>query len=171
MKNFVFIFALLSIIFITSINSFSEELRGPKIFGLQLGMPIKEAQEALKNLCVKDNSQIDTDNSMGYSRCNSLSAMIMWNKQKNYINLIVLLSQVFNYDTNNNVLSEEFLNRFMNKYNIPELKTEPAPADIAKYTKFVYVYANNQEGWKIIINPRGSFRIEEITKASDYKFE
>lgn len=105
-------------------------------------------------------------NSIREAYCGSVT--IDWKKDANYVYKFQLGTKIFGYNYyRNDTYDQDFLQKFMNKYSIPEL--EPRISSGLYYGPY-YKYTDNDKGWTIEIYP-GAISLMESDKLSQLNLE
>lgn len=167
-----FLFSTFCIIFIAMLpfECGAQDLKGPKIFGLQLGMPVEQAKDIVNNICKNMNKELSETDSTALSLgigadfygCFGTASIHF---ERNYIYRYNIGASVFNYTPagGSSYFGENFLKEFISKYNIPEL--DPIQENYGIYS-IKWQYTDDNEGWRIILTD--SVTVNEIKKV---KFE
>lgn len=136
-------------------NANAQDLRGPKIFGLQLGMPMDEAKNIINELASKSGlTKEQFDLYVSIDEYNSEKD----GKLDKYIFFAQISGNIFNVDS---FLDPTFLQKLCDTYNIPELRN---------VGNGEYEYKDNDSGYIVEVS-RVWIRVYKIKKSSEARFE
>lgn len=144
--------ALAMLISITSLTNAHADARGPKIFGLQIGMPWEEAVQAQKAFAEKRGME------------NTLMVITLTkgeNAKASHLKEITFFPKAFGID---GIMTREMFEKICDNYGIPFNKMEPGK------TPGGLRYTNSREGY-IIGYTKDMIDIWEITRTPDMVLE
>ena len=144
--------ALALFIIMASLTDAHAEVRGPKIYGLQIGMPWEEAVQAQKAFAEK----------RGMENTGMVIALTKGgNTKASYLKEITFFPKAFGID---GIMTREMFEKICDNYGIPFNKMEPGK------TPGGLRYTNSREGY-IIGYTKDMIDIWEITRTSDMIME
>ena len=165
----------------TKQKSTKDDLRGPKIFGLQLGMTKDEAYEALKGKYTLnvDNTSMKNSNSwyatkVANQKPSLLSFAISLDFLNNHLQRMVFKPWTFNASE----FDADFMRAFTKKYKIKFSEDDIEVTENDSYDSYTNTYRvdiveaikNRKEGYQLQVE-KTRLTISELEKLSDMKFE
>lgn len=117
---------------------------GPRIFGLQVGMTEPEAINIISQYAQKHNIPYDKSEPILYNDKGKIFDVAFLDSKNAKIYMIG--NQAFNVS---DMFDKSFLQKFVNNYNIPEIKRMEYDSGFGRGVK--YVYTNEEQGYKLDI--------------------
>lgn len=166
------IYLLPLIVLLSPITSNAQDLRGPKIFGLQLGMSYNEARPILQKIAAdvsqRHGKQIILKEALKGTPIGNDFVLITkaWIgndisiecDETDHIKILHFTAESFDAEMN-----EGFIKAFMAKYDIPNLK---------QVGQNWYEYTNTKEGYQVkVFMVSGTILIYKIKTASEINFQ
>ena len=128
------------------------ELRGPKIFGLQLGMYPAEVESVMRSLAAEKNLKfVNNINDATMPRMDiyqgqkQVVSAFFQQKNNHWLNKLYITAEIFGV---NFLHTQEFLQQFSSHYGIPQFYTYKEPI----YGAILYKYTDKSAGFEITIS-------------------